>query len=118
MTKFDQVPEFDEDFSHLLSRFPTLTEDFKKLKDVINLRGPNHTPGTFRIQMGANIKDPVYKVKQFRCKSLAGKGNKSGFRVIFAHRENPGEITFIQIYHKDENGSEDKERIKKYFEAT
>lgn len=117
MTEFNQVSEFGDDFSHLKDRFSTLEEDFKKLKEVINLRGPKHTPGTVRIHMGANVKVPIYKVRQFRCKCLAGKGHKSGFRIIFAHLENPGEITFIQIYHKDENANEDMDRIKKYFEA-
>lgn len=118
MTDFSQVSEFDADFAHLKSRFSTLEDDFKKFKDVLALRGPKHTPGTVRIQMGANVKTPVYKVRQFRCRCLAGKGHKSGFRIIFCHHENPGNITFIQIYHKDEHEAEDADRIKKYFEKT
>jgi mRNA-degrading endonuclease RelE of RelBE toxin-antitoxin system len=118
MTDFSFVPEFDADFSHLSERFPTLPDDFPKLVDVIKLRKPAHTPGTFRIPMGASIRDPIYKVKQFRCRGLAGKGNKSGFRIIFAYKENPGEIVFIQIYHKDEHANEDRDRIRKYFEIS
>lgn len=116
MTEFKQVPEFGVDFSLLKERFSTLEDDFKKFKEVLNLRGPKHTPGTVRIKMGANVKIPIYKVKQFRCRCLINKGHQSGFRVIFAHKDNPGEIVFIQIYHKDENSIEDQDRIKKYFE--
>jgi mRNA-degrading endonuclease RelE of RelBE toxin-antitoxin system len=116
MINFTKVPEFDTDFAHLKTRFSTLDEDFDRLIDVINLRGAKHTPGTFRIAMGANVKTPIYKVKQFRCKCLINKGHKSGFRIIFAHKENPGEIVFIQIYHKDEDSREDQDRIRKYFE--
>ena len=70
MINFENVSEFDDDFFNLQKRFPNLKEDFNRLVKVLDTRGPKHTPGTFRISMGAGIREPIYKVKQFRCTAL------------------------------------------------
>jgi hypothetical protein len=56
--------------------------------------------------------------KKFACKSLKGKGAKSGIRIIYAYFEQEDTIEFIEIYFKGDKENEDKERIKKYFTST
>jgi len=57
----------------------------------------------------------VYKAKKFACKSLKGKGAKSGIRVIYAYLPENDEIVLIEIYSKNDKKKEDRERIKALF---
>jgi len=77
---------------------------------------PNHLPGTFRISgLGEEVKVPIYKLKHFRCKSLKGKGSRSGIRVIYAYQQDKDKVTLIEVYHKNKQENENRERILKYF---
>jgi len=67
--------------------------------------------GIFRIT-GLHIESPgVYKAKKFACRSLKGKGAKSGIRVIYAYFEREDRIELIEIYYKGERENEDRQRI-------
>ena len=44
-------------------------------------------------------KDPIYKVRHFRCKALKGKGSRSGIRVIYAYEQDKALVTLIEVYH-------------------
>lgn len=58
----------------------------------------------------------VFKVRKFRCQTLKERGNQSGFRIIYAFKDDmPDLIYFIEIYFKADKEIEDKNRIKKYF---
>lgn len=54
-------------------------------------------------------------MKKIACRSLKGKGVNSGFRLIYAFfpPENlqPPQITFIELYHKNDKEHEDRKRI-------
>ena len=56
-----------------------------------------------------------YKVKKFPCRSLKGKGAKSGIRVIYTYCESENRIELIEIYYKQDKENEDRNRIKKYY---
>ena len=53
-----------------------------------------------------------YKVRKFAWRSLKGKGNQSGIRIIFLWEEISRTITFVEIYFKGDKSLEDKERLK------
>jgi len=118
---FDQIshlPEFNKDFKKLLKRYKTLEEDLrvfieKQLNLYHKLRIDNK--GIFPIT-GTGIENPrIYKAKNFACRSIKGKGVKSGIRIIYAYHEKEDIIEFIEIYHhKNDKESEDRERINKY----
>ena len=59
----------------------------------------------------------VYKATKFACKSLKGKGGKSGLRLIYAHFAQEDIIEFIEMYYKGDQENEDSERIKKYLSS-
>ena len=121
MKIFDQIshlPEFNKDFKKLLKRYKTLEEDLrvfieKQLNLYHKLRIDNK--GIFPIT-GTGIENPrIYKAKKFACRSIKGKGVKSGIRIIYAYHEKEDIIEFIEIYHhKNDKESEDRERINKY----
>jgi hypothetical protein len=41
-----------------------------------------------------------YKVKKFACKSLKGKGNKSGMRLIYIYFPTENKVILEEIYFK------------------
>lgn len=119
MTDFNSVPEFDSDLARLSKKYPSLNSDIERLKSVLRVVHPRDLPGGVRISdLGAGVSDPVYKARHFRCESLKGKGCKSGIRVIFGHDDPTNIIKFIEIYHKSQKANHDKDRIKKYLEAS
>ncbi|MEK7069695.1 MAG: hypothetical protein AAB962_01405, partial [Patescibacteria group bacterium] len=52
-----------------------------------------------------------FKVKKFQCKSLKGRGAKSGIRVIYAYLPTDQKIVFLEIYFKTDQENEKEERI-------
>jgi hypothetical protein len=53
----------------------------------------------------------VIKVKKIACKSLKGHGVNSGLRLIYAHFPEEDKIVFVELYHKNTKGNEDRKRI-------
>ena len=58
-----------------------------------------------------------FKVKKFQCKSLKGRGAKSGIRVIYAYIPQEQKIVFLEIYFKSNQENENKQRIHDYINA-
>lgn len=114
-----KLPEFEKDFKKLSKkRFRTLPDDLKtfirtELRLFHKLRIDNK--GIVEIS-DVGIEYPlVYKVLKFACRSLKGKGVKSGIRITYAYYEDKDIIEFIEIYYKGDKGNEDRKRIKKYY---
>ena len=57
----------------------------------------------------------VIKVKKTVHKILKGRGVNSELRLIYAHFIAEQKITFIELYHKNEQANEDKQRILNNF---
>lgn len=91
-----------------------MEEDFSRFKKALELDGENLT-GLARIPLGNRIKTPFYKARKFRCKSL-NAGSMSGFRLIFRWQchGNVAEVTFIEIYHKNQQANHDVSRIETF----
>jgi len=71
--------------------------------------------GIFQIR-DIQIENPkIYKAKKFTCRSLKGKGVKSGIRIIYAYFEEEDKIELIEIYYKGNKENEDRERILRYY---
>ncbi|MEA1957758.1 MAG: hypothetical protein U9N01_05325 [Euryarchaeota archaeon] len=117
MTEFLQVDEFKKELKKLNKKYKSLNNDLKSnFCEVLDLELPNHLPGTFRISgLGEEVKVPIYKLKHFRCKSLKGKGSRSGIQVIYAYDNDEDKVTLIEIYYKSKQENENRERILKYF---
>ena len=116
--KIQKLPEFEKDFKKLKKRFRTFESDLNnfintQLKIFHKLELDNK--GIVEVQ-GLGIEYPkIYKARKFACRSLKGKGSKSGIRIIYAYFDEEDKIEFIEIYYKGDKTNEDRERILKYF---
>lgn len=111
---FELLAEFQKDLKALLKKYRTLESDLAVVKKVLTVFPDERPPFSFRIE-GLQIKCCVIKVRKIACKSLKGKGVNSGLRLIYAWFEKEEKIIFIELYHKGEKESEDRERITHHF---
>jgi len=102
----------------LLKKFKTLEDDLIIfIKTELNLyhKLKIDNGGIFQIP-DLQIENPkIYKAKKFACRSLKGKGVKSGIRVVYAYFEGKDKIELIEIYYKGDKGDENRQRILKHY---
>jgi len=117
-SNIDHLPEFDKDLKKLLKRFKTLEDDLETfIKTELNLYHKLNIDnnGIFEIP-GLGIENPrIYKAKKFACKSLKGKGVKSGIRIIYAYYDAIDSIELVEMYYKGDKDNEDRVRIKEKY---
>lgn len=111
---------FKKDLKRLSKKFRTLEDDLRNFikaqlvlfhKLGIDNDGIKQVPGLTKLY------PTVYKARKFACRSLKGKGAKSGIRVIYAYFEERDTVEFIEIYFKGEKEMENTERIKDYLSS-
>lgn len=123
MSNFAKVTRgdgFSKDLKKLIKRYRSLEEGLEifikaQLFAYHKLQVDNH--GLFPINNLGFELPQVYKAKKFACKSLKGKGAKSGIRVIYAYISENDEIYLIEIYSKSAKENEDRDRIKTVISA-
>lgn len=120
MIKYICLAEFEKDFKTLQKRFRTLTEDFETFKKFsietfyeINVS----STAFFPIEGFCGKKHKANKVRNFACKSLPGRSNKSGIRIIFVWHEETRTVIFVEIYIKGDKPEEDRNRLKTFIES-
>lgn len=116
--KITRGGEFSKELKKLIKKYRTLEEDLEtfikaQLFAFHKLQIDNH--GLFPINNLGFDCPQVYKAKKFACKSLKGKGARTGIRVIYAYIPENDEIYLIEIYTKSDKENEDRERIKKLY---
>jgi len=115
---YEETKEFTRDFKRLLKKFPSLVKDLKVNKQYrIELFHCEEidSRSIFEIQGAGNTEElRFYKVKKFQCKSLKGRGAKSGIRVIYAYFPIKQKIVFLEIYFKAKQENEDRQRIENF----
>jgi len=108
---------FKKDLKKLIKRFRTLKDDLKVLQknqiELLHLFEIDNG-GTFELKGYKNPNYTIYKIKKIACKSLKGKGMKSGLRLIYAFNQNSFQISLLEIYYKGDKENEDYNRIKKF----
>jgi mRNA-degrading endonuclease RelE of RelBE toxin-antitoxin system len=111
---FDALPEFEKDLKRLLKKYRTLETDLNLVKQILTIRPDAQPPFSFRIE-GLHRLSCVIKMKKITSDSFKGRGNNSGFRLIYAFFKEEKRITFIELYHKSEQELEDRDRILRNF---
>ena len=111
---FHEIPEFNKDLKKLLKKYRSLNSDLEDLRKDLNDEPNAEPPFSFRID-NLGIKTCVIKVKKIACDSLKGRGVNSGLRLIYAYFESEAKIVFVELYHKNDKESEDKQRILNNF---
>jgi len=118
---FDEVrrlAEFENDLRRLQKKYRTIEEDLQTfIKKQLNLFHKLHIDNRGIILISdLGIDYPkIFKAKKFACKSLKGKGVKSGIRVIYAYFAQEDVIELIEIYYKGDKENEDRNRILKNY---
>lgn len=96
--------KFDDDCDDFFKKCRSLESDLKTFKvalidDINSNNGVVPRNGTYFHVKGLKTEIPVFKVKKFRCQAIK-KGNRSGFRLIFAYDPSVSLIYFIEFYYK------------------
>ncbi len=112
---FDELAEFKGDLKKLLKKYRTLNDDLFEVKTILKKKPKARPPFSFRID-NLDLEACVIKVKKIACRSLKGRGVNSGLRLIYAHFEEEDKIIFVEIFHKNDKQSEDRQRIINNFE--
>ena len=120
MSSFKKVTRgegFSRDLKQLLKKYRSLEEDLDvfvkaQLYAYHKLQVDNH--GIFPIDHLGIESPKVYKAKKFACKALRGKGARSGIRVIYTYLPEFDEIHLLEIYSKNDQENEDRDRIKRF----
>jgi hypothetical protein len=118
-TDIIRLPKFTKDLKGLMkNRFRSLDEDIETFTNVqlkMKHKQGEEVNGIERIS-NLSIEYPeIYKVTNFACKSLKGRGVKSGIRIIYSYFKEEDKIEFIEIYFKGDKAVEDRERILKTY---
>jgi len=111
---FEEIQGFKKDLKKLSKKYRSLPEDLQVVKKVLRAIPDQRPPFSFRLE-GLGIQGCVIKVKKIACKSIRGRGVNSGLRLIYAYFSSQTRIVFLELYHKSEKDTEDRNRIKKYF---
>ena len=112
---YNETEEFTHDFKKLLKKFSSLAEDLvvnKQYRIELFHCKEIDSRSIFEIQgVGNTVELKFFKVKKFQCKSLKGRGSKSGIRVIYGYLPAEQKIVFLEIYFKAKQENENKQRI-------
>jgi mRNA-degrading endonuclease YafQ of YafQ-DinJ toxin-antitoxin module len=111
---FEELPEYKKDLKCLLKKYKTLHGDIEVVKKVLEILPDDRPPFSFRID-NLGIQTCIIKIKKIACKSIKGKGVNSGLRLIYAYFPQDQKIIFVELYHKNEKESEDRNRIISHF---
>ncbi len=111
---FVELDEFKKDLKSLLKKYRSLTEDLAVIKQILQVF-PNERPRIFFEINDLKLNAFIIKVKKIACKSLKGRGVNSGLRLVYAYFPEEFKIVFVELYHKNSQENEDRERIKANF---
>lgn len=120
MINYKTLPEFDKDFKSLLKRFRTLENDFTTFKKfTIETFYEKNVPTTAFVPIEGFCGEGYVsnKARKFACRSLPGRGNQSGIRIIFVWQEKSRTVTFVEIYFKGDKPEENRNRMKGFLEG-
>lgn len=112
--EYVETPEFKKDLKKLSKRFASLPVDLKTAQkaaiELLHIHGIDNK-SIFEIpRTGAEIR--FYKLKKFACRSLKGKGSRTGIRIVYAYDSMKGMIYLLEMYYKGDKKSEDRARIR------
>ncbi len=104
-----------------------LTKKFRTLPDDLNvfINAPLRLFHSERLNTAGitpiddlGIEEPkVYKVRKFACRSLKGRGSRTGIRIIYAYFTPSDSIEFVEIYFKANQPIQNNKRILQHYKT-
>jgi len=121
MINYDETKKFTRDFKKLLKKFPSLRDDLKITKkyriELFHCKRID-SRSIFQIEGVGNCDElQFYKITKFQCKSLKGRGAKSGIRVIYAFFPVQQKVIFLEMYFKAKQEKEDRQRVADFIKT-
>ena len=107
---FTYLSEFEKDLKRLLKRYISLNEDLNKIKLILEVYPYARPPFSFILFNNPNERS-IVKIKKIACLSLRGKGVNAGLRIIYMFNYQLNSIEFIELYHKNDQSTEDQNRF-------
>lgn len=118
--EYSQTDSFSRDLKKLLKRYPTLEDDLEVAKrsaiELFHIQKISNQ-SVFPITGLCSSETQICKLKKFACKSLKGKGVRSGIRVTYAFHTQTQKICLIEIYYKGDQANEDRSKIQDYLNS-
>src|SRR5262249_5358796 len=112
--RFEELDEFKKDLKQLVKKYRSLKDDLAVVKRVLELNPTERPP--FNIPIGdMGIQTCIMKLR-FASRALRGEGVNSGLRLIYAWIEQEQRIVFVELYHKNDKQTENRQRILKHFQ--
>ena len=107
--KYSRHPRFEKQLKKLLKKYRTLEEDLaiaeRAAIEFFHILDKDNN--SVELIPGFNFDDvQVYKIKKFACKSLFGKGVRSGIRVIYGFYPDEKRVEYLEIYYKEKDDSD------------
>jgi hypothetical protein len=122
MLKYLSDSRFEKELRTLAKKFRSLPEDFESLKkfsiEFFHTSDAKDNNSIFKIEGCCNDRFESYVIKKIACRSIKGRGCRSGIRITYVLDKYLNNITFMEIYFKSDKEIEDKERLKKFIEQT
>lgn len=113
--EFEALKVFEKDKKKLSKKYKSIPDDLETVKQILEVFPNERPPFSYRIN-NLGIETCIIKVKKIACKSLKGRGVQSGLRLVYAYYEESVRIVFVELYHKSDKETEDRDRILKYFD--
>lgn len=111
---FEELAEFKKDLKRLLKRYKTLHDDLKVIRKILEVFPNERATFSYRID-NLGLETCVIKVRKIACRAIKSRGVNSGLILIYAYFPDDQKIVFVELYHKNSKGNEDRGRILKYF---
>jgi hypothetical protein len=108
--KFTYQSGFEKDLKRLLKKYSSLNEDLSTIKLILEIFPNARPPFSFLLFNKLNERS-IVKIKKIACLSLRGKGVNTGLRIIYMYNYQLNSIEFIELYHKNEQSTEDQNRF-------
>ena len=109
---------FDKQFKKLRKKYRTLEDDLSTVENyTINLLHIQKVDNnSIFLVPGLSCDElQIYKIKKIACKSLPGKGVRSGLRIIYALYPQIMKIEYLEIYYKEKSDTDmDYDFVKEY----
>jgi len=118
---YSETKSFSRTLKKLTKRFRTLPQDLEIAKkaaiELLHIHDLDNR-SCFRLKEFEHDECAIFKIKKFACRTLKGKGARSGIRVIYAYHYKNCEIVFIEIYYKESDSQrETVELIEEYLKS-
>jgi mRNA-degrading endonuclease RelE of RelBE toxin-antitoxin system len=113
--RYRETPTFKKSWKKLVKRYATLPSDLETVKEgaieLLHIHGIDNQ-SVCKIQGVSSESFDCYVVKKFACRSLKGRGARSGIRLTYVFDPVKKIVYFVEIYYKSDQAVEDKKLLK------